>query len=184
VTGLFRNRAFAVTVAAILVLVSVVTGAARSMGKMRVSAESVFYNGAEGDGISAEGDLRARIDAAYNMTVIAEKYISGDESIETVLSAREALIQAQSIPEKYNANLSLTMACRDLYEKMKDAPMGERDAGYRESLNASLASRNNTFEHEIGSYNAKALEFNRVLNTFPAITARAAGAVKPLDAVK
>jgi len=182
--GILLKKNAAVAITAVIILFSMTVGAGRGLGNMRKTVYNIFYTGTDNDNISIENDMRARIDTAYNLASVAKKYFGGDDKVLLdVLSARESLIQADSILLKYNANLNLTMACDDLYLALKDAEMSEQDANYRESLNNSLKSRNNTIEYDMRIYVAQAVEFNNKLNAFPAALARIFGLVKPLDVI-
>ena len=179
------NNKTAAAITALAVILSVAFGAGRGLGKLRTETYNIFFTGVDNDNISIENDMRARIDISYNLASVADKYLDGGgkKAVESLLSARDGLLDAETIPQKYRANLELTMAESDLYEIMKETEMSERDANYRESLHSSLVSRNNTIEYDIRIYVSKAEEFNNRLNAFPGLLARIFGLVKPLDVV-
>lgn len=152
-----------------MIAISIPFGGYRSLNKLYKEVNRTFYQGVDGDGLGIENDLNNRIDNSYNLVTIAKKYIDAeDEVIKNTLDARDALVNSDSISEKYKANLRLTEAVEELYTVLgeENLNLSEQDKSYRRSLYSNLTSRNDTISHD--GYNDKAADFNHTLEEFPA----------------
>jgi hypothetical protein len=157
----------AALVMAVMIALAVWIGGYRSFSRMYAQVEMVFVAGSEGDGLGIANDLNERTKLAYNLVTVARKYLDvNDAAIIEVLSARDALMQAKSIADKYTANVRLSDAATTLYHALGNMQMDEIDARYRVSIFNDLASRNDTISHD--PYNQRALAYNRALTAFPA----------------
>ena len=160
---ILENRRVAVLGMAVLIVLAAFFGVSNALSPLRKSAQQAFVDGTTG----ISKDLDDRIAAAYNLTVVAGRYLDGsDPALAGVLSAREELIAAKSVSEKYRANIRLTDAVSALYEKLGTLPLSEQDAKYRRSLDADLRSSNEIISHS--AYNRLAAEYNEALSAFPA----------------
>lgn len=161
----FKNRKVAAILMVVLILGSALGGAKRSLEKLRQEAEQVFYQGADGDGLGIQNDLDERAKLAYNLVTVAKRCLPEDrQEITQTLAARDALLYAKDIHEKYRANLELTEATEALYQAMEG--LSADDEKFRIRLHTDLQSRNDTISHD--PYNRTAEEFNRKLDAFPA----------------
>jgi len=162
-----KGRSGAATVMAVAILLSIWFGGYRSLHRLYAEVEMVFTAGAEGDGLGIANDLNERVNLAYDLVTVAKRNLNAtDETIVAVLSARDALIGAKTIPDKYKANVKLSEATAALYELLGTKPLSEADARYRKNIYNNLTSRNDTISHD--PYNAEALSYNQALNAFPA----------------
>ncbi len=160
-----RSGAVIVMVAAIVFAVWL--GAYLSFNRMYAQVEMVFTAGAQGDGLGISNDLNERVKLSYDLVTVAKRYLpANDGSIVQVLSARENLINAKNIPDKYRANVKLTEATASLYQAMGSVNLSDADKRYRTNLYNNLTSRNDTISHD--PYNQKALAYNQQLQAFPA----------------
>lgn len=157
----------AMAVMAIAIVCAIWLGGYLSLRRLYNKVETVFTAGVDGDGLGIANDLNERIKLAYNLVTVAKKYLSADDGdIRAVLTARDALMEANGIADKYGANVALTEATTDLYQKMGSLSLTDTDARYRVSLFNDLSSRNDTISHD--PYNQMALEYNQALEVFPA----------------
>lgn len=167
-------------ITAVLVLLAILAGGYTSLNSLKSKTELVFINGQNNDGLGIENDLGERIDLAYNLVTIAKKHLDEqDQLIINVLLARDALITAKSPAQKYNANMLLTQATTDLYNKLGAINLPEKDESYRKSIYADLSSRNDTISHD--GYNAAAQQFNDLLLSFPASIIANLTGIKPVE---
>ncbi|MCL2121860.1 MAG: LemA family protein [Clostridiales bacterium] len=151
----------------LMILAGTLIGSHNSLSAMRNTASAIFSLGARGDGIGIQGDLRERGNAAYNMVVIARKYLPEENTlIQNVLAAKEVLDTASSVREKAAANRELGTAVRDLYDVLDEMNLRPPDAGYPQSLYTDFRSRGDTISHD--PYNQAAAGFNQILSGFPA----------------
>ncbi len=172
------NKKLAIAVMVLMIVISIPFGGYRSLNKLYKEVNRTFYQGVDGDGLGIENDLNNRIDNSFNLVTIAKKayYETEDEviknalddAIKNTLSARESLVNSDTISEKYRANLKLTEAVEELYTALgnETLELTEQDEKYRRSLYSNLTSRNDTISHD--GYNDKAAEFNNTLGEFPA----------------
>lgn len=148
-----------------LIVIAILFGSYRSMSRLVHSVSVIFYQGVAGDGLGIDNDLNERISLSFNLSTIAQSYVS-DGSIEPVLKARQSLIDAKSIPEKYQANVQLTEATTKLIELLGEYKLSDKHEDYRNRLKADLLSRNATISHD--GYNDIASKANETLNGIPA----------------
>jgi hypothetical protein len=162
-----NNTRLAALITVILIILSVFFGANRSLSALSAKAEKVFYDGEFGDGLSIQNDLNERINLSYNLVTVAKKYMDSDSSeIQAVLNARNNLFEAETTSQKSWANLSLTEAVTDLYNKMGQLDLSDTDEKYRNSIFESMKSRNDTISHD--KYNQFADDFNKQISVYPA----------------
>lgn len=165
--ALLRERKFAALIMVVMIVLSIFGGSYRSLSALRNEAETVFYNGANGDGLGIYNDLEKRVALSYNLMTIALKYVDDEEpTLVAVEEAREKLISAGEPEEKYRANLSLTEATTALLSTLEGLALSEKDETYRIRIQTELKSADDTISHD--PYNQYAQEFNSALGTFPA----------------
>ena len=164
----------------LMILVGTLVGSHNSLMHLRGEAADIFTMGARGDGIGIQGDLREREGAAYNMVVIARKYMPEDNAlIENVLNARKSLESASTVKEKAAADKALATAVKDLYDVLEGMALSEQDDRYPQRLYTDFRSRGETMSHD--PYNQAAATFNRVLSAFPAGILGGLTGVRPLE---
>lgn len=175
-----QNTRLAALVTTVLIICSIFFGANRSLSSLSYKAEAVFYEGEFGDGLGIQNDLNERINLSYSFLTIAKKYIDSDSNeIQAVLTARDNLFNAQTPSEKSKANLQLTEAVTDLYNKTEQLDFSEKDEGYRKSIYEDMKSRNDTISHD--KYNQFVEEFNKQIRIFPANFLAGITGVKSLE---
>ena len=178
--GMLQKRSFAVTAMILMIIVGTLVGSHNSLQDLRGKAELVFTVGRLGDGVGIQGDLRERNDAAYNMVVIARKYLPEDNPvIRNVLDARQMLDAAASIGEKASANKKLDTAVKDLFDVLNGMSLSEQDARYPQRLYTDFRARGDTISHD--SYNQTAARFNETLSRFPAGILGSLTGIQPLE---
>ena len=102
-----------------------------------------------------------------NLTVVAGRYMNKDhELIKNVLNDRNALNDADTPGEKYDAAQKLLSSATELYTYLGDLALSVKDQDFRNSLYANINSHKIIISRN--TYNQYAREFNSVLNTFPA----------------
>jgi hypothetical protein len=164
----------------IMIASGTLIGSRGSLMALREAAASVFTLGARGDGIGIQSDLNERAGAAYNMVVIARKYLPEENAlIQNVLSARDALSFAAGVGKKSAANKILNDAVKDLYDALSSMALSDADSRYPQSLYTDFRSGADRIGHD--PYNGKAAEFNKTLSGFPASIFAGLTGVKPLE---
>lgn len=162
-----KDRKIAVFLMIIMIVLGTTFGSHRSLMKLYKSAESVFYNGENGDGFSIQHDLDDRFEESLKLVKIAEKYPSLDNKyIDDVKAARDKLKNAETIRDKSKANSELDAAVFALYNELGKQNLSSQDEKYRISSYGTFNSYGDTISHN--SYNSIARKFNDTLNKFPA----------------
>jgi hypothetical protein len=175
-----QNSRLAFFVMLLMIIAGTLIGSHNSLQAMRESAAVVFTAGLQGNGLSIQGDLNERASAAYNMTVVARKYLPEDNAaIRRALAAREELLAAASIKEKARANQALEEAVKDLYEILNAVKLSAQDERYPQKIYTEFQSRGDTISHD--PYNQTAAEFNGKLSAFPANVLGGLTGVKSLE---
>ncbi len=153
----------AALITALVILLSVVFGAHRSLTAVRSDVLQVFEMGAYGDGHSVKGDLNARRAVCANLYTVAQRYLPEAELDELGRSLEETDQEAPSA----SAYENLDSAAHLVIEELEAVSLSEQDAKYVSGFQAELTSRTLTIAKD--PYHQRALEFNNdTLGAFPA----------------
>ena len=173
---LLNNRAIAAVLCALVIIVSSVVGAGASLGSLRRQTEAVFSSA----GVGIQGDLNEISAQAFNLTVIAGRYLQQDYiAVASVHTKRDALNQAATPREKHLAAEELLVAANMLSHTLGSLELSEQDRSLLDACMVEINSRVALIS--ASGYNQSALRFNQALERFPAnILGRATG-VRPLE---
>ena len=174
----WNKPTFGILVLLISILFCVVFGSWRTAHAQYVSAEKVFYNGAQNDGIGVASDLSERVTAAVNLGTIAGKY-GNPEQVSALNLAVSQCSEAQTINGKWEANNLLEQAFYDLKAWVEEQELSAHDQDSVSSLSAEFQSRAATMSHD--AYNSEALEYNQILTEFPVETICTMLGLEPLE---
>lgn len=165
-----KKRSGAIVVLILVIVLSTVFSAHRSLKAERAEIESMLVTGVDGKGFGINGDIEKRVDYSRNLVKIARDYPDLDDECEAVADACDALTKRDGgASEAYTLNKQLSDTVENLYLSMSDLTLTEKDEQYRQELYANILSRNDTITNEAAKYNKLALEFNNdTLGTFPA----------------
>ncbi|MDR1192611.1 MAG: LemA family protein [Peptococcaceae bacterium] len=178
--SIWQKRPVAVAAMVLMILVGALAGGHNSLNHLRAVAAAVFTNGAAGDGAGIDRDLRERGEAAYNMVVVARKYLPEDHGlIQATLAARQSLDEAATVRHKAAADKELAAAVADLYQALGAMSLSELDAPYPRRLYTDFQSRGDSISHD--PYNFRASAFNEALDTFPASLLGGLTGIQPLE---
>lgn len=179
---LLKNRTVAIGLTVVVMLVSTVLGAHRSLVAAAYPVERYFIEGE--DGYSIQRDLDTRVGLANNLVVVADRYLQMDDvAMIDLKEAITALEEAGSVREKSDANQQLTAATEQVYLVLDDYPLSASDNRYRQQIRTDLASCNQTIRHD--AYNDMATAYNtEVLGKFPANVLKRIAFVPELDTFK
>lgn len=163
-----KKRSGAIIVLILVMVLSTVFSAHRSLTKERAEIEAMLFTGVDGKGIGINSDIEKRVDYSRNLIKIARDYDGLEDACEAVADACDALTGRDGgAAEAYSLNKQLSDAVENLYLSMTD--LSEKDEQYRQELYTNILSRNDTITNEAAKYNKLALEFNNdTLGTFPA----------------
>lgn len=178
--NIWRKNSVAIAMMILMIAAGTLIGSHNTLAGMREKTAAIFVMGAKGDGIGVQGDLKEREGTAYNMVVIARKYLPEDNAlIQNVLAASESLASAAGVKKKAAADKELERAVKDLFDVLNGMALTEQDARYPQKLYTDFRSRGETISHD--PYNQAAAAFNRTLSGFPAGLLGGLTGIRPLE---
>ena len=170
-----RKKGTAIVLMVLMIAGGILLGGYRSLHTMEAQLNTVLAQGVDNDGFSILNDMESMKDASYNLLKVAQRYLPENAAeLQALSAAREALGSATQLTE-------LPKACDDLCDsvnaislKLHTLDVTEDDDKYIRKFSAEILSRMDTIRND--DYNTLALNFNKVLHTFPNfITARLFG---------
>jgi hypothetical protein len=165
--SVLKKRGVATAISAVLILLSILLGARKSLMNLYNDVSGVFEHGVQNDGFGIRYDLNAKAAYAYNLTTVAKRYMPENHTKITALeTAADKLRAAGSVSEAYRLNGELSVAARSLYDALGTYDLSDKDKSYRESIMTDLESSEYKISHS--EYNRIASEYNRTLDKFPA----------------
>ncbi len=165
---LLRKKSFAIFAMVIMILAGIMYGSYLSISRAHNEAEQAFY---QGEYYSIQSDLNRRIEYAQDMVYIAKQYNKQQETsqqqvdVETTLTAIDRLRQAETLSEKYDADLELEEAITDLYISLQGTSLKDSNDRDAKSLYESFQFYKDSYLIE--EYNNRAIAFNYQLEEFP-----------------
>lgn len=174
-------------IAIIMVVVAIIIGTRSSLMGLRREALSYFTDGDPSDKLDygIQYDLDERVKFANHMIVVAKRYIGENDAFITNILNDTAKLQKASDPaDKFKYNEQLGADCYALLEYLDKLNMAgsidinETDMDLLVESWIDMESANQKMGHS--SYNAKAREFNQILQEFPTNITRLIAFVKPL----
>ena len=178
--SVLKDKRIAVLVMLLMIISGTLIGSYNTLADMRKEALAVFSVGIHGDGIGIQGDLNERESIAYNMVIVARRYLQEDHTlIVNVLEARNELLAAGSIRAMRAADQKLETAVKDLCDVLNGMSLSQQDSRYPSSLYSDFRSRGDTISHD--PYNAGATAFNSILRRFPAGFFASLTGIKPVE---
>ncbi len=165
---MLKNRKVAMLICVIVVALSILSGARRSISEVIAETESAFVYGVDGDGKSIYHDLGTRVQLANNLATVAERYLDEDDDlVQAVRSDADRLEKETSPSHCYDLNEQLTRSVSDLNAALLNESLSEADEGYREGIMTDLTSYAYIISHD--GYNELVRELNEeTLGEFPA----------------
>lgn len=161
---LLRNRTFAVALTALVVVLSVVFGAGRSVRALRSEVVTYFEYGANGVN-SVQKDLTASAATAANLCVVAARYLPASDELSALQHICANAASGGEFAGTYDDYVSLYQTAGRLMDELEQETLSEQDAKYIKSFRTELESR----KYGISSdpYNDMAREFEQTLYAFP-----------------
>lgn len=173
-----KSRTFAVIGMCVLILLSVVIGACRSVSRERGKAEAYFSGSDDVYGLAEDASWCSY--EAANLVTLGARLLPADAAeVAETRHAREVLDAAVSPAEKYAALSSLTDRIHTLYTKLVGLELSEKDLEDCESVLASYNSNLDMISRS--DYNQKAAAFNDDLRSTPGGAIASAFGARPLE---
>lgn len=165
---MLKNRKVAMLICVVVVALSILAGARRSISEVIAETESAFVYGVDGDGKSIYHDLGSRVQLANNLATVAERYLDADDTlVANVRDAAKRLERETSPSRCYDLNVQLENAVTDLNAALLNEELSSADEGYREGIMTDLTSYAYIISHD--GYNERVRELNEeTLGKFPA----------------
>ena len=180
----FRNRGTAVVITIVICVLALLLGVRRSLVSQVARIEEQFENGVYDEKAgytlpSVADQLEVRANASLGLISLANGFDDLSEAAQRVRSAREDLLNAETIAERSAANRALTEACDELMPALQQRLEADKDV----SAFADYASKmsNTARLIETSGYNEQVSAFrSEILGSFPvSVLYRLAGVRAP-----
>jgi hypothetical protein len=160
----------------IMVMLAVFIGLFSSTKKLY--SETERYYTYDETGFSIEYSIFTRMDTANNLAKIASEYAEEDAEIEILVKDLTEHMYFSTIKEAVQRNRILDDNAGKLFDKLKNINMSAED---NESVNKLLMQmQSEQAKINKSNFNDKAIEFNKVLNTYPAKFFKGMGGIEEL----
>lgn len=165
---MLKNRKVAMLICVIVVALSILGGARRSISEAIAETESAFVYGVDGDGKSIYHDLRTRVQLANNLATVAERYLGAEDDLVVTVRTDAKRLEKETSPSRcYALNQALDRSVSDLNAALLNEPLSEADEGYRSGIMTDMTSYAYIISHD--GYNELVRELNEeTLAKFPA----------------
>ena len=178
---ILKNRKFALLLSIVLMAVVLLLAVHVSGSRAARKVEALFYSGTNSAGstntVAIDDQLSVRADAAMGMVSVAVNYPELEQSAQTLRQARNDLLDASTIGEKYTANEALTSAAQKLTDEARSAGLSQRDADGFDGYVQRLSGAQTVIEQN--TYNEKVQQFtDKVLDKFPLSVLKGIASVK------
>ena len=126
--SVLKKRGVATAISAVLILLSILLCARKSLMNLYNYVSGVFEHGVQNDGFGIRYDLNAKAAYAYNLTTVAKRYMPENHTKITALeTAADKLRAAGSVSEAYRLNGELSVAARSLYDALGTYDLSDKD---------------------------------------------------------
>ncbi len=152
----------------VVVALSILGGARRSISEVIAKTESAFVYGVDSDGKSIYHDLGTRVQLANNLAAVAERYLGADDDLVVEVRSDAKRLGRETSPSRcYDLNENLERSVNDLNAALLNEALSEADEGYREGIMTDLTSYAYIISHD--GYNELVRKLNEeTLGKFPA----------------
>ena len=161
----YRNGALMIPVVIgiiiVIAIVCAVVGVYNNLVTLRNRIDNAWQN--------IDTQLQRRCDLIANLVETVKGYAKHEkETLEAVISARNATVSAASPDKKMEANNALSGALRQLFAVAESYPDLKANANFAH-LQATLEDTENKVSYARQSYNDCVLNYNNAIQTFPGV---------------
>lgn len=161
----YRNGALMIPVVigiiVVIAIVCAIVGAYNNLVTLRNRIDNAWQN--------IDTQLQRRCDLIANLVETVKGYAKHEkETLEAVISARNATVSADSPDKKMEANNALSGALRQLFAVAESYPDLKANANFAH-LQATLEDTENKVSYARQSYNDCVLNYNNAIQTFPGV---------------
>jgi ABC-type Na+ efflux pump permease subunit len=169
--NMLKNRKFAILITVAVVVLATLFGVHRSAGKAAGQIEALFYNGVYLDEEeyrepSIDSQLKKRDTAALGLISIAANYDEVKNLNSDLKQARNDLLDAVRISDKYMADEKLQKSYEALVAALMQQELTDREKEAAEHYAATMDGARSLIQKS--SYNSAVGEFmNETMGSFP-----------------
>lgn len=161
----YRNGALMIPVVigiiVVIAIVCAIVGVYNNLVTLRNRIDNAWQN--------IDTQLQRRCDLIANLVETVKGYAKHEkETLEAVISARNATVSADSPDKKMEANNALSGALRQLFAVAESYPDLKANANFAH-LQATLEDTENKVSYARQSYNDCVLNYNNAIQTFPGV---------------
>lgn len=161
----YRNGALMIPVVIgiiiVIAIVCAIVGVYNNLVTLRNRIDNAWQN--------IDTQLQRRCDLIANLVETVKGYAKHEkETLEAVISARNATVSADSPDKKMEANNVLSGALRQLFAVAESYPDLKANANFAH-LQATLEDTENKVSYARQSYNDCVLNYNNAIQTFPGV---------------
>lgn len=161
----YRNGALMIPVVigiiVVIAIVCAIVGVYNNLVTLRNRIDNAWQN--------IDTQLQRRCDLIANLVETVKGYAKHEkETLEAVISARNATVSADSPDKKMEANNMLSGALRQLFAVAESYPDLKANANFAH-LQATLEDTENKVSYARQSYNDCVLNYNNAIQTFPGV---------------
>lgn len=151
--------AFALPLIILVVVGFYLLGLYNTLAKMKVRIEEAWSQ--------IDVQLKRRVDLIPNLVESVKGYAAHEKEVfENVTKARSALMNAQGVAEKGDADVALTSALKSLFAVAEAYPELKAQEGFV-NLQKELSDTEDKVSYSRQFYNATVRDFNSKIVTFP-----------------
>lgn len=145
----------------VIAIVCAIVGVYNNLVTLRNRIDNAWQN--------IDTQLQRRCDLIANLVETVKGYAKHEkETLEAVISARNATVSADSPDKKMEANNALSGALRQLFAVAEFYPDLKANANFAH-LQATLEDTENKVSYARQSYNDCVLNYNNAIQTFPGV---------------
>ena len=161
----YRNGALMIPVVIgiiiVIAIVCAIVGVYNNLVTLRNRIDNAWQN--------IDTQLQRRCDLIANLVETVKGYAKHEkETLEAVISARNATVSADSPDKKMEANNALSSALRQLFAVAESYPDLKANTNFAH-LQATLEDTENKVSYARQSYNDCVLNYNNAIQTFPGV---------------
>lgn len=145
----------------VIAIVCAIVGVYNNLVTLRNRIDNAWQN--------IDTQLQRRCDLIVNLVETVKGYAKHEkETLEAVISARNATVSADSPDKKMEANNALSGALRQLFAVAESYPDLKANTNFAQ-LQATLEDTENKVSYARQSYNDCVLNYNNAIQTFPGV---------------
>ncbi len=170
---ILKKRSTAAVISAVLMALFLVIGVGKSLRAAANDVSDAFYDGVYDEEEkytrpSISNLLEERIDASLGLISVASGYDGLEALTDALRTSRNALINAGSVHEKYEADMAMAADFDRLYSALSEKELTEKDSSAARDYGLTMSSTAALIDES--GYNEAVSDFNSgTLEKFPTV---------------